>query len=502
LRARITLTFTLGAFVTSTLLAGITYFVTRSSIVGQEINAFEHTAVVNARDEVAVFLRQPETCSALVAELGQIDASSGADGSLIGFCNDNWVGDSTTITQTDVPVSLRDLVLAGGSGEQTFDLSGTTHIAVGVAVQEGTASVAYIEVFNPSQVSRTLRILFAALLLASIITTTAGAVLGRWAATRALRPLRDASRVALAIASGRLDARLQSRGESDLDALVSSFNQMVDRLRQRIEREARFTSDVSHELRSPMTTLATALSVMEKRRDELPDRSRQALDLLSAEIRRFQRMLADLLEISRFDAGPIDFEASIVKVGELVRRAVGSSNAIPVIMSPDAASREIAVDKRRFERIISNLLENAERHAGGALRVVVEARELTLRFAIEDGGPGVAPGDRERIFERFARGAGSAGARGAGQGTGLGLALVHEHVKLHGGNVFVEDAPNGGARFVIVLPLEPERLGIEEGNDVDQDEDFGDLKTMDHMSAGNDAAHAEEQQGTKEALER
>jgi len=175
-----------------------------------------------------------------------------------------------------------------------------------------------------------------------------------------------------------------------------------------------------------------------------------------------------LLEISRFDAGAVDFEADIVKVGELVRRAVGTSRAIPIVMGPDVASREIAVDKRRFERIIANLLENAERHAGGASRVLVEAHDSTLRIAIEDAGPGIDPRDREHIFERFARGSGSAGARGAGQGTGLGLALVYEHVKLHGGSVVVEDAPSGGTRFVVALPLEPERDDIEEDEDVDR----------------------------------
>lgn len=232
---------------------------------------------------------------------------------------------------------------------------------------------------------------------------------------------------------------------------------MADRLQQRIERDARFTSDVSHELRSPLTTLAAALSVIEARQEEMPERSRHVLELLAAEVRRFQRMVGDLLEISRYDSRSADFEPSPVEIGELIRHAAAPSgrDAIPIAVDAASDHKLVYVDKRRIERVLSNLIENADRHAGGVTGVSVESEDGFVRVLVDDAGPGVPEVDRSRIFERFACGSSVAGSRGAGVGTGLGLALVREHVRLHGGRVFVTDAPTGGARFVVEIPLAP-----------------------------------------------
>jgi two-component system, OmpR family, sensor histidine kinase MtrB len=206
--------------------------------------------------------------------------------------------------------------------------------------------------------------------------------------------------------------------------------------------------------------------------DELSPRGRQALALLEADVRRFQRMVRDLLEISRPDGGS-DLALEEVEVGELIFNAVSSSaRSVPdsqvprIAVDPAVAHARMWVDKRRFERIIGNLLENAALYGGGADTVQVDAgtsqQEPTVCIAVSDHGPGVASTERQHIFERFYRGQAS-GRRGAGTGTGLGLALVAEHVRLHHGQVWVEDAPGGGARFVIELPL------AEEAMDVDRD---------------------------------
>ena len=140
---------------------------------------------------------------------------------------------------------------------------------------------------------------------------------------RSLRPLADVSRAAGAIAGGELDTRLDAdAADPDLEGLTNSFNAMVDQLQERIEREARFNSDVSHELRSPLTTLAAALEVLEADRDQLPPRSQRALQLLGDDLRRFQRMVGDLLEMSRADAGSVDVFLEEVNVSELVQRSV------------------------------------------------------------------------------------------------------------------------------------------------------------------------------------
>jgi signal transduction histidine kinase len=361
------------------------------------------------------------------------------------------------------------LVKSGTAAEQVFSFDGAQFIGVGYAVNGHH----FFQVFPTDSTSRTLGDLGIALLFATIVTTLAGAVLGRWAARRVLRPLHSATRAAAAIAAGQLDTRLETDDSSDLSALASAFNTMVDGVKNRIEREARFASDVAHELRSPLTTLATSASVLESRRDELPERSKQALDLLASEIQRFQKMVFDLLEISRLDANVANLSLSIVTTGDLVRNALASAGAsdVPLEMDEAAAETFLDVDKRRFERIISNLITNATRHAGGATRVEVTRGDGVVRIAVEDHGPGVPKEERSRIFERFARGSVTAGQRGSGSGSGLGLALVTEHLKLHHGTIVVEDVPGGGARFVIEVPVAPESLFSEDGP-FDDDEEF------------------------------
>jgi signal transduction histidine kinase len=247
--------------------------------------------------------------------------------------------------------------------------------------------------------------------------------------------------------------------------LTQSFNTMVDQLQERIERDARFTSDVSHELRSPLTTLSNSLNVLEAHADELTPRAQRALELLGADLRRFERMVAELLEISRSDTSSADVSLEYVDAGELVRQAVAAGTrtmpeSVPppiVWVDPVLDGSILSVDKRRFERIMANLLENAALYGGGATRVAAEHGpdrdgQATVVVAVEDHGPGVALAERRRIFERFYRGQ-SSGRRGASTGTGLGLALVAEHVRLLGGLVGIEDAPGGGARFTVELPV-------------------------------------------------
>jgi signal transduction histidine kinase len=166
------------------------------------------------------------------------------------------------------------------------------------------------------------------------------------------------------------------------------------------------------------------------------------------------------------DAHVDTLSESLVEVGPLMANALESAGGdeIPVIIDDVTAHRWLYVDKRRFERIVANLVQNAERYAGGVESVVVEAEGDHVRICVDDNGPGVPEDERERIFDRFSRGASAAGSRGLGGGSGLGLALVAEHVKVHGGRVGVDTSPSGGARFIVELPFAPPELlaGIED----------------------------------------
>jgi signal transduction histidine kinase len=486
--ARITSIFVVGALALSFSMGGLSYFTTRHFLVAERVSAAQHQAFANAtllRSTLATVNKQSANPSNLLASL---DAGSNSHSALI--YNGKPYSSSLSLSASSIPIGLRDAVLGGSAATQTYreGAQSLPQIAVGVPIP--SVHAAYFEVFSLSDLDHTLRVLGLALIAAGIVTTLLGAALGRFASDRSLRPLGGVSRAAVAIAGGQLDTRLKSDpADSDLVGLTTSFNAMVDELQVRIEREARFNSDVSHELRSPLTTLSASLEVLEADHDTLPPRAQSALQLLGEDLRRFQRMVGDLLEMSRADAGSVDVFLQEVNVCELVQRAVdagmrslGEEAARPrVVLGEGVRSLRVDVDKRRFERVMANLLENAANYGGGATVVSVTALAAghggaevdgaagngagtgaggdhaesglgDVEIGVEDDGPGIDPLERSKVFERFFRGPVS-GRRGTGTGSGLGLALVAEHVRLMNGRVRVEGAPSGGARFVIALPV-------------------------------------------------
>jgi signal transduction histidine kinase len=447
LRARITLAFAIGALLLSVLLSITTLALTRENLLNQR----EDSAIVAVYQNAGIVQRRAGEDD--LALLGSLLTPLGArpvlyNGSEFVSLNPEFGGDA-------LPAELREEVVGGQPSRQRFELDGEMQLAVGIPIP--SAEVAYFEIVPLGDLEDTLGALGISLLGASLVTTLAGAGLGWWASRRALRPLTGVSTAAMALASGRLDTRLESSEDPDLRPIAASFNDMAGALQERIERDARFASDVSHELRSPLMTLAASMEVIENQRDELPVRAQAALDLMAADIVRFQQLVEDLLEISRFDAGVARLELEEVHLAELVMQAVSHSTDadVPVELDAELAGVVVQADKRRIVRVIANLLDNAGRYGGGATSVSLRQVDDGVQIAVEDAGDGVPEDDREVIFDRFSRG-GAAGRRGGGDGVGLGLALVAEHVHLHGGRVWVEDRADGerGARFVVELPVE------------------------------------------------
>jgi len=223
---------------------------------------------------------------------------------------------------------------------------------------------------------------------------------------------------------------------------------MVDTLQQRITRDARLAADVSHELRSPLTTLVGSVDLLNARRDELPERSQRALDLVTADLQRFRRLLDDLLELARSDGGLSVRPSDTLEIGPLLRQVIGEVGRDPSILS-GAEDVVVLADKPRLGRMFRNLFENAETHGGGLTGVDISRAGSDVLVLVNDSGPGIPPHDRERVFERFATGATK---RGSSSGTGLGLALVAETAAAHGGSVWCSTSPSGGAQFVVRLP--------------------------------------------------
>ncbi|WP_245720102.1 sensor histidine kinase [Nocardia uniformis] len=354
-----------------------------------------------------------------------------------------WL-DSETAVATDALVPAD---FAEPAATQRVTIAGKPYLRVRVALND-QGDVFYE--FTPiTELDSTLRMLRNLLVGCAIVATSIGALLGVWASRRVLKPLHQLANTASLIASGKLDTRLPSTLDRDLAATVDAFNTMVDSLQQRIERERRLVGDVSHELRTPLTTLVTAVGIMNKRAHELPDRSRRALKLISDELNHLRQMIDDMLELARVDAGVHRGDVERLSVGELLTHTLAARQYPPELLTV-VDNAMIRGRRLELERTIANLLDNAERHAGGAVAVTVRREGHEAVVMVDDAGPGVPVIDRTRIFERFAT---IRVGRGSATGTGIGLALVAETVAAHGGRVYCEDRVGGGARFIVRLPI-------------------------------------------------
>ena len=373
---------------------------------------------------------------------------------------DEWTSaDPLVFNREAVPASLLELVEAGVPARMRTTIGVSTAIVSGVPIPGTPTNAIYFEAAPLDDIEDTLDALAIILFGVAAVTTLFAAAFGWWAAGRLLNPLFKVRTAAEALAAGALDTRLTPPDDADLASLTASFNEMARALEERIARDARFASEVSHELRSPLMTLTASVEVLYNMADELGERGRTALDLLSDDISRFSRLVEDLLEINRYDVGTADLEAEEVHIVEFVQHAIfqfGLDSTAEVDFEAASGMEDtvLMADKRRLGRVVSNLVENASKYGDGEVVVSLERVDGLVQLGVEDNGPGVVPAERRLIFDRFHRGR-AGGRRGRDSGSGLGLALVAEHVGLHGGRVWVEDRPDStpGARFVVELPV-------------------------------------------------
>jgi two-component system sensor histidine kinase MtrB len=277
-------------------------------------------------------------------------------------------------------------------------------------------------------------------------------------------PVRMAARISARIAAGQLDERMQVSGEDDLARLASSFNRMATHLQQQIRQledlsrvQRRFVADVSHELRTPLTTVRMAADVLHEARDTFHPQVARSAELLQTQLDRFEALLSDLLEISRFDAGAAILEAEPVDLRDIAAKVI--EGAEPLAERRGAAIRLAApqmpcvaeVDPRRIERVLRNLVVNAIEHCDGRDVVVrVAANDEAVAVAVRDYGVGLKPGEASLVFNRFWR-ADPARARTTG-GTGLGLSIALEDAHLHGGWLQAWGQPGAGSQFRLTVP--------------------------------------------------
>ena len=292
-----------------------------------------------------------------------------------------------------------------------------------------------------------------------------------WVTKQAVRPVRDAARVASRLAEGRLSERMKVRGSDEMATLARTFNEMAESLQRQITRmeelsrlQRRFVSDVSHELRTPLTTVRMASDVLYDSRADFPPEVARSAELLSGQLDRFETLLADLLEISRIDAGAARLEFEDISLTDVVRDEVDAmahpaSNVGVELRVWVAEGEHVAsVDRPRVGRIVRNLISNAIEHAQGRpVDIGVASNGRAVAVVVRDYGIGLTPQQVERVFDRFWR-ADVARARTMG-GTGLGLSIAREDARLHGGKLEAWGRPDKGASFRLLLPRTSRGLG-------------------------------------------
>lgn len=297
------------------------------------------------------------------------------------------------------------------------------------------------------------------LLLIALIMIVASVVL-----RRVIRPVKYAAEIAEQLTSGDLLKRMEIKGEDEVARLGQAFNEMADTLEQQISRlenlsrlQQRFVSDVSHELRTPLTTIRMASDVIHSARDGFDPNISRSAELLVSQIDRFENLLSDLLEVSRFDAEVAALSLDQIDANVLVRRCVedleiaSKGRATQFHLSCPTDPVMLEADSRRFERIMRNLLANAVDHSEGKpIHVTIKENEAAVSISVRDYGVGLTQPQIERVFDRFWR-ADPSRSRERG-GTGLGLAIAKEDAMLHGGVISVWGELGKGSNFVITLP--------------------------------------------------
>jgi len=378
--------------------------------------------------------------------------STGGFGTVL-FTGHQIHASTATLRAFRPPPDLASLVADGQVGYERLDVDGDPSLVVGERLLSADTDLYFV--FSERNLNSDLLelgfVLAGGWLAVLAVAALAGVVLAR----RTLGPVARASAAARSMAEGLLDTRLPVETDDEFGAWAASFNEMATALEAKIEalseareRERRFTSDVSHELRTPLSALVTEASLLNEHIDAMPEEARRPAQLLVADVARLRRLVEELMEISRLDSGrepalrePVDVEALV--------RAVLAARDWDGAVTVTGGRLVMDSDRRRLERIVSNLVGNAVEHGAGQAWVHVRAEDGDVVVEVADWGPGIPPEHLPHLFERFYK----ADRSRAGPGSGLGLAIARENAGLLGGDITVESVPGVGTRFILRIPV-------------------------------------------------
>lgn len=372
-----------------------------------------------------------------------------------------------------VPGPIREAVLGGGQDLFTTPTTirftdGRTAraglVVGGALLAPGSGRYPVYFLFGMEQEQKTLEVVQRSALTAAVVFLPLITGLMYLISLQALRPIRAARVASERIAAGHLDERMQIRGADDLAGLGRSMNHMADELGRKIQQlenlslvQRQFVSDVSHELRTPLTTVRMAADVLYDGRGAFDAVTRRSAELLKGELDRFEYLLTELLEISRFDAGAAELQVDEVDLVQIIEAEVAAHQPLAdayatriLLEAPDEV--RCWVDPRRVRRIISNLLSNAIEHGEGKdVQLMIRASDDAVAVTVRDHGVGFSAAQAHQVFTRFWR-ADPSRQRTVG-GSGLGLSIALEDAQLHGGWLNAWGRPGHGAQFRLTLPL-------------------------------------------------
>ncbi|WP_335981774.1 HAMP domain-containing sensor histidine kinase [Streptomyces sp. CA2R106] len=368
---------------------------------------------------------------------------------------------------------------------QRVHTGGSSSLVVGLPVVYGTgdggrvaSGLACYLVVPQTTEQRYVTALVGSVERAALPALCLAVLLALFVARGVLRPVRALRQATRRMAAGHLDTRLSVNGSDELADLSAAFNETavalersVSELRRMEAQARRFAADVSHELRTPLAAMSAVTDVLDEEAAGLEHGTAEAVRLISEETERLVRLVNDLMEVSRFDAGAAELHLDEIDLAESVRRTLaarGWQERVEVRL-PGPEQLRLAVDPRRFDVVVANLVGNALRHGAPPVSVTLarHAEPPGVRLVVADGGPGIAPEALPHVFDRFYK---ASSARTRSESSGLGLAITAENVRLHGGAVRAENAAGGGAVFTVELPELPERpagvpAGVPAGED-------------------------------------
>jgi two-component system, OmpR family, sensor histidine kinase MtrB len=443
LRRRLTVALALAVGMSAAALAAGSYFVVRHNLLADSVDSSAQQARRNLRIAPTYLKEGPAKLLEAYRRTGGFD-TVGVQGGL-------QFSSSFDLVLDQVPPDLRRLVQHGQQlAYQRRSVGGKHYLIVGGPVGKRTELYYF---FSEQSLRHELVVLRNILLIGGGILVLLAAFAGAVLARRTLRPVAQASEAAHSLAEGLLETRLPVGGQDEFGAWAQAFNEMAEALEEKIAalsaaqaRERRFTADVAHELRTPLSALVGEASLLAEHLDRMPPESRRPAELLISDVGRLRVLVEDLMEISRLDAGAEAVHNEPVDLATLtgaIVRARGWDGRVRL----DADETAIETDPRRVERILSNLIGNALEHGGDRADVRVGRENGRAFVEVADHGPGIPPEHLPHLFERFYK----ADPSRTGRGSGLGLAIAQENARLLGGAIEVWSEPGRGSRFTLRL---------------------------------------------------